>query len=313
MFLLFPLFLASFRPFVCPNHTHVEIIREGFDQRGHPYRVCRTDNDRWTCPVNWFQLLEYPYCEAPVMHTFWEPKESTRTSDADKNMLDTWETSWNAAGFETNIISLDDAKLHPRYDEMAKTLEWLGARGALGPDINYDTLCFLRYFAMAAVGGGWMSDYDTLPLSTTEFPPSYGRFTVYEWTVPSLAKGDASEWTRIGVTLVEAAAKHYTMYVYDREDKPNLLFSDMMALQSLAGKSVFDSESRVAGADEKYGLPLLRPDVCEVTRGKLAVHFSHYVLGIIKLPIENRSSFAVSMLKSWTTACSTGNNQSLVY
>ena len=115
-----------------------------------------------------------PECEngcRPKMHTFWEQVADLdgQTASLDADMLALWTSSWEAAGFDTRVLKLADAMRHPDYDAMRTNLSVLGSAGILGSNIEYDSYCFLRYLAMGAVGGGWMSDYDALPLV---IPPS---------------------------------------------------------------------------------------------------------------------------------------------
>ena len=47
---------------------------------------------------------------------------------------------------------------------MCSTPARLRQRVPLGQNEEYEKMCYFRYLAMAEVGGGWMSDYDTLPM-----------------------------------------------------------------------------------------------------------------------------------------------------
>jgi len=175
--------------------------------------------------------------------------------------------------------------------------------GVLGTSaIEYDRYCYLRYLAMAAVGGGWMSDYDTLPLSITADAvlPNNGTFTVYESAVPSLISGNETEWSRMTRTLVNAGMERVG-------GKTVELFSDMMALQSLGGMGVFRSEERILGADHKFGHALFSDDVCNKAKGKLAAHFSHYSLGVLNIPQSKRLLFAKSGVGGWSQECNSNS------
>jgi hypothetical protein len=85
---------------------------------------------------------------------------------------------------------------------------------------------------MATVGGGWMSDYDVVPLKSivpkeyfeppkrlskkdmdgiNGFPlPNKGGFTVYanDGRVPSHMSGSAKEWDRMAKSLLDLAHDH---------------------------------------------------------------------------------------------------------
>jgi len=91
---------------------------------------------------------------------------------------------------------------------------------------------------MAAVGGGFMSDYDVLPLGlsylddNTPFElPINGDFTAYEVTptntpLPNLLSGSEDEWNRLAINILNTAinqAKNVTL-------SENYKTSDMFAL-----------------------------------------------------------------------------------
>ena len=58
-----------------------------------------------------------------------------------------------------------------------------------------------------------------------------------------------------------------------------LLFSDMMALQALAGTGTYISEMKVVGVDRTFGIGIRNPNACsQGNKGlKWAAHFSHEV------------------------------------
>jgi len=96
------------------------------------------------------------------------------------------------------VVSQKDAERHPRYDEMVR-------RFSEYPTVNppgYELACYLRYLAMAVVGGGFMTDYDVInvnvpPPPTCDWLPNDGAFTTHEKFVPSVATGTAAEFDRV--------------------------------------------------------------------------------------------------------------------
>ena len=113
----------------------------------------------------------------PVMHAFFHPVDGM--AEAEEKVLELWKEEWENAGFDTVVLTLVDAKKHPDFTEVEEIMipSLHGSRG-------YNALRFYRWFAMAASGGGWMSDYDIFP---TNFPlnagtelPNGGKFTHFK-------------------------------------------------------------------------------------------------------------------------------------
>lgn len=89
-----------------------------------------------------------------------------------------------SSSFRTAIVlTIEDAERHAEYAMLRARIEKL----PLGGNREYDLACYLRWLAMAAAGGGWMSDYDAAPLRFSPPPelPNGGAFTGYEGHVPS--------------------------------------------------------------------------------------------------------------------------------
>ena len=87
-----------------------------------------------------------------------------------------------------------DAKKSPFYKQLLVKFGQI----PLGENPEYEKACYFRYLAMSETGGGWMSDYDTLPL---HFPAtgdlvSNGTFTVLQGHIPALMSGSQDEWRR---------------------------------------------------------------------------------------------------------------------
>ena len=158
--------------------------------------------------------------QKPVMYTFYDKidskdKHTGMTNDADQRLLKVWEEEWNAAGWDTRILNLEDAKKHPRFSEFHKKLEPIHLKTL---NVVYNRLCYYRWLAMSSVGGGWMSDYDVLPMNfdaTIDDPSKHfkdGSFSIYATTgdggIPCLMSGSESEWDRMAFSIVEDGDKH---------------------------------------------------------------------------------------------------------
>jgi len=134
--------------------------------------------------------------DRPIMHTFYH-----KVNSGENDLLEAWKEEWDMAGFKPVVLNLENAKKHPYFEEMEKVMK------DLFEDIDaYNRMCYYRWLAMAASGGGWMSDYDTFP---TNFPmdesktlPNGGNFTAFQSQVPSLIVGSADEWLRVTKLLM---------------------------------------------------------------------------------------------------------------
>ena len=99
----------------------------------------------------------------PVMHTFFSIKDQGTIQEEDDQILAVWKHAWSAAGWNPRVLNLAHAKLHPDYDSADNDVK---TKVPIHPSDEYNQLWYLRHFAMTAVGGGWMSDYDTVPIGS---------------------------------------------------------------------------------------------------------------------------------------------------
>lgn len=73
-----------------------------------------------------------------------------------------WSDRWRAAGWEPFVLTEWQARQHPMFVEYQKAV-------SLFPSINpplYEYSCWVRWLALAQVGGGFMSDFDLIPYPT---------------------------------------------------------------------------------------------------------------------------------------------------
>jgi len=230
-----------------------------------------------------------------TMHTFFEVVSSwtEKERQANQNLLAVWECVWGRAGWKTRIITLADAKAHPDFKDLSRILDTI----PLGTNKMYDKICYLRHLAMAAVGGGWMSDYDTIPLHIQSgMPlPNNGRWTSQEWSVPSLVSGNKSEWHRMAFMLANTGTKH----------KDEQLFSDMMAMQELATQKPppYTLEQNVLGLSQTFGSELWGPKPCELSKNKWAAHLSHYAFVTAKKNQLDRAKVIAETCDEWRNKC----------
>jgi hypothetical protein len=93
----------------------------------------------------------------PIMSTFFEPVKGGccgMTEEGHTNLVASWRRAWEFYGWETRILTEEDARKHPRFEELTKKLDESDVNG-------YNQRCFWRWLAMALdedEKGGWMSD-----------------------------------------------------------------------------------------------------------------------------------------------------------
>lgn len=244
--------------------------------------------------------------DRPVMHTFFEKAKYTGMSeDDDKHALESWSKAWQDVGWDTKILVLDDAKKHDKYQEYYELLE--------EDDIHdkYNKMCFVRWLAMAANGGGWMSDYDVYPIPTAPMLktigtdlPAKGKLTVYEYTrdggVPSLISGSEEEWDRMAIALIE-------------KSKEKGITSDMYALIALHKED--PKTFKLVGNVLKGHVPMqvkhIKARECRLWSEMIAVHISHYAITVGKesgklkkdTKPNARPKVAHQWVNEWVVAC----------
>ena len=244
-----------------------------------------------------------PAVAAAVMHTYYEPVlawDAWNQQANDRALLHVWQEAWKSVGFTVRILTEADARAHPDYASFNATLSHV----PLGTNAEYDRSCYLRHLAMAAAGGGWLSDFDTMPLhlKPRKRLPSNGKYTVYENFVPSLVSAKASEWHRMAWNLVQSGAKERSM------GNPDALWSDMFALQELQGvRGNYISKYAVLGLDSRPGVGHALfsggPDMCRVTTGMAAAHFSHYSFVASNQNALNRAAVIYESYNAWRAEC----------
>jgi hypothetical protein len=85
----------------------------------------------------------------------------TKFSKDSLELIKLWEKSWSDNGWDPVVLSLEDAKKHPRYKDidLANHSSNLYKHSVNGSD--YLELCYSRWFAYACHNGFW-SDYDVM-------------------------------------------------------------------------------------------------------------------------------------------------------
>lgn len=222
--------------------------------------------------------IEYKHSRGkPIIYTFYEPvaehpngRGTGMTKETDEDMIAFWAHHWTKIGWEPRILNLTHAKMHPRYKEFYKMVDQIPLLGKNRAGINkeYNMYCYLRWIAMANVGGGFMSDYDVVPFRPID--STIGSFTVYSSGndgrgIPCLMSGTEDEWSNMAFAIVENGISHL-----DAD-----LWSDMWALMDIREIMPYFSKQTVMEATKLLtGKPWTEAE-CKILDGKDAIHFSH--------------------------------------
>ncbi len=250
----------------------------------------------------------------PVMHTFFEPFHRVPGIEVSDPMLERWKEEWQKAGWETVVLDLSDAESHPYFDTMREAVSEV-----FKTDL-YNRFCFYRHLAMANSGGGWMSDYDTLP---TNFPmeeaydlPNDGKFTSYQSFVPALISATADEWLRVSKLMVENIPK-----------TKQLPPSDMAMLIDLKEEGGHDIVWEHIPDNIRKPIEIYKDTIAKIDCEKMAIgraiHFSHHGFHLLynenKFPFNanyplsttDKSIAAKLILDAWKNQCADyGSKQS---
>lgn len=212
-----------------------------------------------------------------IIYTFFQEVDNNFSSNSyDEQMIASWKAVWKAKGWEPRILTVEDAKKHRLYNIFNAELDKVPLAGKSGKNARYNRLCYLRWLAMASAGGGWMADYDTVPIrSPIDDDYKIGKFTILEEIgVPSLLKGSAGEWERMALALLESAKSH-------ANDKDLPLWSDMLSLMEVMelGKCECNIHNGVLeGVHVLNGRDIIAPNECAWYGTKRAIHFSHHAI-----------------------------------
>jgi hypothetical protein len=85
----------------------------------------------------------------------------------DSALIDLWSESWRKRGFETEVLCLRDAKLHPFFGEFFDVVSEYPTLNAR----NYEVACFVRHLAFHLSDARLFSDYDVINYSMTPEQP----------------------------------------------------------------------------------------------------------------------------------------------
>jgi len=170
-----------------------------------------------------------PYPSYGKIYTYYDYLPGFRD---DRALVQEWKRTWTNHGWEPIVLTKEVAMKHPQYSQLISKFEAL-------PTVNpkeYEMSCYLRYFAMSYVGGGWMTDYDIVNLRfyPDEYLPVPKVFTTFQGYNPALSFGTQQEFDRILKLMSEYKLKSTDIYW----NKPHI--SDMYIMKYLGEEKKID-------------------------------------------------------------------------
>lgn len=254
------------------------------------YRKCRAQTESKSVD----QFFDHHFSKLPgnaqcTMYTYFQKNPNTTPDSVNENnkILYLWKTAWSLAGWKPRILTEEDAKRHPNYEELRRKFSAF-------PTVNekeYEIACFMRYLAMAAVGGGWMSDYDVLPfrLSGCIEPLNDGGYTVYEGVFPGLVSGTSQEFNRVANLMANVDWKSQPQH-FSVKNKPHV--SDLHCHTMMVIDKLITSINVDIFPDELFDSPFtcnrttsemsFNPIPVGLPRMPWAVHYAHRPISVLR-------------------------------
>lgn len=167
------------------------------------------------------------YCN--TVYTYYHDYDE-ESSGEHYEMIAHWGRSWANRGWNPKVLTRQDAVKHPLFKEIDDRLRRLPTVNVL----EYELACYHRWLAVAAAGGGFMSDYDVVNYG---FKPRriQSDLTVYESaygtndTTPSTVGGTSYGFLSAVMAFVCLDVNEVTI---SHDGRPHT--SDMVVIQKAA-------------------------------------------------------------------------------
>lgn len=175
-----------------------------------------------------------PVTTLPNVFSFYANRQDN-LPELDDAMMKKWKGAWENAGYNARVLTVDDAAQHPEYGQYRDAINAVLATSNVWKPQEL-VPCYLRYLAMAVVGGGMMVDLDMTPKTIASesnvVQSDADRFTVHcnfdtpdpklDWVkqvetqngLPCAAMASADEWYRIGKLMGWVASENLAETVW---------------------------------------------------------------------------------------------------
>jgi len=190
--------------YVAPKASEISAFAKSMDVvRGSMASGAKTI-DTSPLPSAFLGHDEYYTVDRCVMYTYYGKGLKVR----DALVVDQWRTSWKNAGWKPVVLDERHAQIHPRYLFLKNAYVSLPLGGDLTSRLHSED-SLLRYLALAAVGGGYMSEPDVFnvnlpPPPQCDYLPNQGQFTTHELFIPALVSGDSASLLHVAEAFATA-------------------------------------------------------------------------------------------------------------
>jgi len=241
-------------------------------------------------------------CYSPKIHIFFDPSSEDNLNDD----FDVWKKAWKDAGWQPIILTIDDAKQHPDFERFERAFLKAEYKAS-----NFQQMRVYRWLAMAVSGGGWMSDYDVLPLSVDLKRhgmnlPNEGKLTTYAKHAPCLVSGSAKEWNRVSSLLLFSYSSHSKESWSEEQALEEIQSFVQGTVDASEVITIDDLYKEAKGLRSDRGLvlhPYMLKELCNVKQRKKAVHFSEVSCYRVEFCRENKSAAISKWLQAWKEKC----------
>lgn len=129
----------------------------------------------------------------------------------DALQADAWKTSWKNAGWKPVVLDERHAQIHPRYAALKRAYQSLPLGDTPSKRLEAES-SLLRYLALAAVGGGYMTEPDVFnvnvpPPPKCDWVPNGGQFTTHDVFIPAMVTCDAASCLHVAEAFATAPPK----------------------------------------------------------------------------------------------------------
>lgn len=152
--------------------------------------------------------------------TFYESADHTNATEC-AEVLDLWKEGWKSRGWNPVVLSSREAVKHPQFTEIMEAVRKL-------PFVGHEqahAIRFMRWIALARLGGGLMVDYDLIPADFTPHDLGDEGFAILDQETGKLvglrlSREQAAKWVQ--------SFAGYTQQPTDQKDgKPCVMDADV--------------------------------------------------------------------------------------